>query len=287
MPARMKRPANISEKQQNCSRITHPGGAVCRCTTESVLSSEAAALKAVQLDDSSPEAHMILGGSILLSRWDFARAERESIRAIELDPNYFETYLLRARIFAALNRHAEAIEAEKKSTELDPFAHIYALPLYYLRARQYDAALREALQRLEGTPNDVSLNFTLSDIYRCKGMDKEAAQFFEKGLQFSGEEDSAKGARQAFQQGGYKAMVAWQVRNLEKRSVSQYVSPVELAGLYAQLGQREKTLSLLEEGFRQHSPRLLYIQCDPAYDFLHSDPRYRSLIQRIGLPPAY
>ena len=254
---------------------------------ESLPLAEAAALKAVQLDDSSPEAHMILGGSILMSRWDWARAERESVRAIELDPNYFETYLLRARIFAALNRHAEAIEAEKKSTELDPFAHTYALPLYYLRARQYDAALHEALQRLEGTPNDVRLNFTLSDIYRCKGMDREAAQFFEKGLQFAGEEDSAEGARQVFQQRGYKAMVAWRVRNLEKRSASHYVSPVELAGLYAQLGEREKTLSLLEEGFRQRSPGLLYIQCDPAYDFLHSDRRYRSLIQRIGLPAAY
>ncbi len=254
---------------------------------ESLPLAEAAALKAVQLDDSSPEAHMILGGSILLSRWDWTRAERESIRAIELDPNYFETYLLRARIFAALNRHAEAIEAEKKSTELDPFAHTYALPLYYLRARQYDAALHEGLQKLEGTPNDARLNFTLSAIYRCKRMDKEAAQFFEKGLQLSGEEDSAEGARQAFRQGGYKEMVAWRVRNLEKRSASQYVSPVELAEWYAQLGQREKTLSLLEEGYRQRSPQLLYIQCDPAYDFLHSDPRYRSLIQRIGLPPAY
>jgi hypothetical protein len=93
--------------------------------------------------------------------------------------------------------------------------------------------------------------------------------------------------RRAFQKGGYKGMVAWQIEHLEKRSASQYVSPLDFAGWYAQLGQREKTLSLLEEGYRQRTPHLLYIQSDPAYDFLHSDPRYRSLIQRIGLPPAY
>jgi hypothetical protein len=57
--------------------------------------------------------------------------------------------------------------------------------------------------------------------------------------------------------------------------------------LYAQLGRREETLSLLEEAMRQHSPFLLWIQNDPAFDFLHSDERYRSLIRRIGLPPAY
>ena len=56
----------------------------------------------------------------------------------------------------------------------------------------------------------------------------------------------------------------------------------------AQLGQREETLSLLEEGYRQHSPQLLSdVQSDPAYDFLHSDPRYRALIKNVGLPPAY
>jgi TolB-like protein/DNA-binding winged helix-turn-helix (wHTH) protein len=97
---------------------------------ESLPLGEAAAIKAVQLDDSSPEAHMVLGGTILVSRWDWARAERESIRTIELDPQYFEGYHLRARIFAALNRHVEAIEAEKKAAELDPLTLLPVPGLY-------------------------------------------------------------------------------------------------------------------------------------------------------------
>jgi hypothetical protein len=118
-------------------------------------------------------------------------------------------------------------------------------------------------------------------------MDQPAAQSFEKGLLLVGDKDSAEAVGRAFQKGGYKGMAAWQIEHLEKKSASHYVSPMDFAVWYAQLGQREKTRSLLEEAYRQRSPQLLYIQCDPAYDFLHSDPRYRSLIQSIGLPPAY
>lgn len=68
---------------------------------------------------------------------------------------------------------------------------------------------------------------------------------------------------------------------------SQYVSPVDLALLYAQLGQREKTLAFLEAGLRERNTSLLWIQCDPAFDFFHNDERYRSIIRKIGLPPAW
>jgi hypothetical protein len=78
-----------------------------------------------------------------------------------------------------------------------------------------------------------------------------------------------------------------QLSETEKVSKKEYVSPVDFANLYAQLGDRERTLALLEAGFREHSARLLWIQTEPAYNFLHSDPRYRSIIQRVGLPPAY
>lgn len=82
-------------------------------------------------------------------------------------------------------------------------------------------------------------------------------------------------------------MLLWQAGNLKQKAARHYVSPVDFAVLYAQLGQQEETLSYLEQGYREHSPLLLWIQNDPAYDFLHSDERYRSIIRRVGLPPAY
>jgi hypothetical protein len=77
------------------------------------------------------------------------------------------------------------------------------------------------------------------------------------------------------------------VSYLKHKSATQYVSPVYIALQYAQLGDKEKTLSLLEDGYRERSPLLLWIQTDPAYDFLHGEERYRSIIKGIGLPPAY
>jgi len=188
---------------------------------------------------------------------------------------------------AALNRHQEAIEAEKKAAELAPFQRPFAMTLAYLLARQYDAAISDGRLRLETLPDDSSLHWALWEAYRRKGQLKQAAQELEKFLALTGNKAAAANVRLAFEQGGYPAVLRWQISDLTRQTSKRYVSPVYLAVSYAQLGRREETLSLLEEATRQHSPLLLWIQNDPAFDFLHSDERYRSLIRRIGLPPAY
>lgn len=254
---------------------------------ETLEAGEEAATKAVQLDDTLPEAHLTLCAMIFANRWDWTGSDQECKRAIELDPEFAEAYHFRAKILATLNRNQEAIEAQKKATELDPFARPFALAYSYQLARQYDAALTDALQRQDSTPNDWGLHWILYVTYRCKGMYKEATRELEKMFTLQGDEASVAIVRRAFQQGGYKAVVRWQVDDLKKKSSKQYVSPVDLSLLYAQLGDREKTLSLLEQGYEEHSPILLWVQNDPAYDFLHSDERYRSIITRVGLPPAY
>ncbi|HTW44440.1 MAG TPA: hypothetical protein VMD58_02750 [Acidobacteriaceae bacterium] len=87
--------------------------------------------------------------------------------------------------------------------------------------------------------------------------------------------------------GGYRAVILWGLATSKKSAQTHCVAPSNIALGYAQLGDREKTLSLLEEAYRQHSPLLLEsLQTDPAYDFLHKDPHYRALVQKIGLPPA-
>jgi len=254
---------------------------------ESLALQQSTALKAVQLDASLPEAHLAMCAAILEGRWDWARADAECKRAIELDPGLAEAYHFRSKIFAALNRHEEAIEAQKKATELDPFARTWALAYSYELARQYDAALAEARRHLESTPNDALLRWILYDTYRCKGMDKEATDELETMLSLLGKKEQAESVREAYRRGGYTAVVLEQVRELKSKSAAAYVSPVALAGLYAQLGRREETLGLLEQGYRQRSPLLLWVQCDPAYDFLHGEERYRALIKGMGLPPAY
>jgi TolB-like protein/DNA-binding winged helix-turn-helix (wHTH) protein len=254
---------------------------------QSLAQAEATAVKAVELDERLPEGHLALGAAILINDWDWDRAQREVARAIELDPKFAEAYHLRARVLAAINRHPEAIEAQQQATELDPFARSWALILSYTFARQYDAAIADALQRLESNPSDINLHAFLSSAYRRKGMGKEAAQELEKRLSLGGEEESAVAVRRAFEHAGYRGVIDWQLSQLKKKAATRYVSPVDMANCYAQLGEREETLALLEEGYRLRAPQLLWMQADPAYDFLHSEERYRSIIKRMGLPPAY
>jgi TolB-like protein/DNA-binding winged helix-turn-helix (wHTH) protein len=246
----------------------------------------AAAVKAVELDDSFPEAHLAMGVAMFL-KWNWAGADQEFDRAIELDPEFAEAYNYRSKLRVALNRNDEAIEAAKKAMEINPFETPSGLAHAYFSVRQYDAAINDANQRLEGLPQNASLHWALWEAYRRKGALKEAAQEWETRLQLRGYSDKAASIRRAVAEGGYKSLLREQLSSLGQRSATHYVSPVYLALLYAQLGQKEEALSLLEEGYRQRSPQLLWIQTDPAFDFLHADERYRSIIKRIGLPPIY
>jgi TolB-like protein len=248
----------------------------------------AAAQKSVDLDDSLPEAHVALGAALFYTQWNWAAGEREMQRAIQLDPENAEAHHRYAEALAVLNSHQEALAEQKKATELDPFARPRSMALLYQLARQYDTALADLKQRLAAKPDDDGLVFTLVDVYRCKGMYKESVEAAEHFAMITGQKAKAEGIRRAYARGGYEAVLRWRIADAETRSKTQYVSPVrELAYPYAQLGQRERTLELLEEGFRDRDPNLLDVQNDPAFDFLHNDERYRSLIRRIGLPPAW
>ena len=82
-------------------------------------------------------------------------------------------------------------------------------------------------------------------------------------------------------------MVRWELAELKKQSLQRYISPVFFALAHAQLEQREESLSSLEEAYRVRDPLLLWVQDDPAYDFVHFDERYRVIIKGMGLPPVY
>jgi tetratricopeptide (TPR) repeat protein len=248
---------------------------------------DAAAHKAIALDDTLAQTHLSLAGSYWLYRWDLPRADREARRAIQIDPELAEAYHVRAWILGQMNRHAEAIEAEKKAMELDPFGRTVTMANAYIRARRYDAAIMEASQRLESAPNDAGLHSILSEAYHYNRKNKESVKMLVQSCSLSGMSEYGKSLRQSFERGGYNAVVRSEIHRMEHQPAGQYLSVVDLATLYAQLNQREKTLALLEEGYRQHSPILLNIQNIADFDFLHKDERYRSLVKKIGLPPAW
>lgn len=249
---------------------------------------ETAARKAVELDDSLPRAHATLGGMIFFNRGDDVRALKELTRATELDPHDSENFHLRARVLCALGRYDEAIAVQKQSTAINPFEYRGAMAAVYMWTRQFDAAIRDGEMRLKDFPADRHVLKILANSYHWRSREKEAVDMLARQISAEGDLPLAAAVRRAFETGGYAAVVRCQLAAVEKRARSGRVSTFELADLHGRLSEHDKTLALLERGVNERDPLLLLlIQSDPAFDFLHADPYYRSLIQQMRLPPMY
>jgi TolB-like protein/DNA-binding winged helix-turn-helix (wHTH) protein len=249
----------------------------------SIVREEQAAQRALELDPDLPEAHQAMGAMFLIDRWDWTDADRETRRAISLNPQDADLYYLRACLLQAVNREAEAIDLGKKAMEIDPFSRPYALASLYEYTRQFDATLAEIRLRLEANPNNPDLIGLEMEIQRRMGNYKEAVDAWAKWHILMGDPQSAVDLRRAYERGGARGFVRWQLDRRLIQAKNHYVSPVELASYYAQLGDKERTLTLLEEGYRQRATDTLWIQGDPAYDFVHADPRFRSIVQKTGV----
>jgi TolB-like protein/DNA-binding winged helix-turn-helix (wHTH) protein len=249
---------------------------------------EAAARKAVELDDSLPRAHATLGGMIFFNRGDGVQALKELTRATELNSQDGEDFHLHAKVLCALGRYAEAIAVQKQSTAINPFEHPGAMAEIYICTRQFDAAISDGEMRLKDFPVAEDILRQLADGYHWKGMDKEAVEMLARQISAEGDLPLSAAVRRAFDTGGYAAVVRCQLAAVEKRARTARASTFELADLHGRLREHDKTLALFEQGVNERDPQLLVLaQSDPAFDFLHADSRYRSLIQKMGLPPMY
>jgi TolB-like protein len=248
---------------------------------------EAATARALELDDRLPDAHNAKAANFLFYRWDFARAEQESARAIELGPNFAEAYHVRSYTLNALNRTDEALEAQRRATELDPFAREWALGAELWRLRRFDEAAEDARSRIAARSNDATAHQLLSDVYRLQGKKKESVEELEQSLNSAGDRAGATAVKQAYERGGVKAVQEMDLANLKKRAAKQYVPAISFAYVYARLGMKEEVIHYLQLAYQEHSPRLVHLQYEPDFDFLHSDERYREIVRKVGLPPAF
>ena len=251
-------------------------------TREIVDQAEAAARKAVELDDSLAEGHHAMAGMYLFGRWDWDRADAESRRSLELDPNFSEAHHLRSYILSAMNRPEEALEEQKRATEIDPFERPWALGRAYYKVRQYDAAIEEFRMRAQAASAAPWVHAFLSRTYGFKGMEKESEQELEEDTRINYGEKAAAEIRRTYEGGGRRAVLQLQLNDLKTRSRKEYVSPYELAEAYAALGMKDETLKQLEDAYREHSIELVFLQGEPVFDFLHPDQRYRALVKQIG-----
>ena len=246
----------------------------------------AAALKALELDPSLAEAHNSLAAWYLFYAWDPARAEAEDRRALELDPNFAEGHHVLSYILEVQQRYPEAEVEARRSVELDPFAHDWELGVFYTNIRQYDAALKELTMRSVAVPNDPDIASNLAKLYWLKGMYKESQSEYEHLLDLQHDSATKAAAHRAWITGGEPAVERWGANNIKALARKQYIDGEFVASIIAFAGDKEETMKYLEASYLIHDPYLIFIQNEPLFDFLHSDPRYQALVKKMGLLPA-
>ena len=250
---------------------------------------EAAAKKALELDDTLAEAHSALATVKVLYGRDWATAEREFKRAIELNPGYATAHYFYGLLFLTpMGRHQEAIAEMKKALDLDPFSLIIntnlALVFYY--ARDYDRAIEQARKTLEIDPSfRTPPHLRLRDTYDQKGMYEEAiAEAQKTGGRFPLSPEDAAALRRAYATSGAKGYWQKRVELAKERSRQAYIAPTSIAQNYARLGEKDQAFEWLEKAYEVRDEWLDFIKVEPAFDSLRSDLRFRDLLRRVGLP---
>jgi TolB-like protein/DNA-binding winged helix-turn-helix (wHTH) protein/Tfp pilus assembly protein PilF len=244
--------------------------------------SEQAVRQAIQLDESDGSAHLSMTAFLLLYAWNFKEAEKESARSLELSPRDSEVHYMRGNVLLVLQRTDEAVEENRKSMGIDPRIRPMVLGDALLRNRQYDEGIAELRARAEVQPENPEIHETLAALYWHKGMFAEsiheiASDYVPK---------SRAEMEAAFRHGGARGAMEWRLAHWKKLQAKTYISPLQLAETSARLERKEETLHYLEQAYAEHVPTLVFIQTDPDFDFLHSDPRYQAIVKKMRLPPA-
>ena len=247
---------------------------------------KAAALKAIELDDSLPEAHAVLGWVNFWFDWDWPSAENQFKRALELDPRNADAHSYYGNLLSKEGRHAEALAQAKQGRELDPLnLRINAIEGESLIfAGQVDEGLDRLRKTLELDPNHVLSHSFSAQGYLAKQMFFEAAEEARKALKISPENGRALSLLgYALARSGKTSEARALVDKQIKASSERYVSGTSIAIVFNGLGDHEKALSWLERAVQEHDLRLIFLKVDPTWNNLRSEPRFQAVLKRIGL----
>jgi len=252
---------------------------------QSFVRSRQLALKAIALDDSLAEGHASLAMGLFYSDWDGAGAEKEFLRAIELDPNYANAHHWYGDLLGATGRHQEAISEEKRALGIEPVSLIMNtwLARRYYFGRQVDAASVQCSKALELNGDFAPARYQMGLIDIEQKNYGAAIAEFQKAKELSGGATIYIAAlARGYAASGRKDQ-ALKIYELLKRPGEKYVSPYWMAQIAADLGEKNEALQWLETAWAGRAVWMVMLSVDPAFDPLRSDPRFQSFVRRIHL----
>ena len=245
----------------------------------------AAAAKAIEIDDELAEAHAALGFAKMYD-WDWSRADRELRRAIELNPGYGPVRIWHASFLQQNGKHAEALAQARYAMELDPLSLIVRTQLGWIHAHggDFDTAIKYFLDVLEKDPNYLWGQWQLGQAYLFTGKHKEAIDVLEKAAARSQRTPAILGTLgAAYARAGRKADAGKIVNELTELAGRRYVSPHAFTWIYLGLDDKGRAFDSLDREYEDRSNSVAWIGGWHMLDEYRSDPRYRAMMQRIGL----
>ena len=250
---------------------------------QTVPLTKVAAEKALALDSNLADAHLRLAEIKSEYDWDWEGAEQEYRRAVELDPNNtlahesFGWYLL------AMGRMEQGLSEQQRAKELDPAGWHMEEGLY--EARRYDEAITLLTKHLESAPTDGTAHFWLSECYAQKRMYEEAFQHLRTTVGLFGLKEIAEAMDRGYAASGYEGAMRELAKGTEQLYARNQFTPQWIARFYLRLGDKERALKWLQKDYeRRADGALVALNADPVWDPLRSDPRFKDLVRRVGLP---
>ena len=258
---------------------------------ESMPPASVALLKSLELDDNVGEAHGALGSVRLAYDWDWAGAAREIARALELDPNSAETHEVKAALHVALGQHDEAAQELSRAQQLDPLSvgsenvADYTWILYM--NGDYETAAEQCRRDLELSPQYGFAHSVLGLIALERGQRSQALAEARAGLEL----DPSPFDLEIL--GGIEASLGMQrearavLGELQERSRREYVCEYERGVIYAALNQKDAALRSLNKAGDDRDICMIWLTADPRLRTLHADPRFNTLVQKVGFPSKH
>ncbi|HYL86634.1 MAG TPA: tetratricopeptide repeat protein [Candidatus Angelobacter sp.] len=255
--------------------------------TETFPLAKEAVLKALALDDTLVDAHSTLA-QIYQSERDWKGTEQQCKRVLALNPNYALGHYRYSGFLSRAGRHEEAVAETRRASELDPLSPsmMSSVGQALLMARRYDEAQQALLKALELDPNYFGAHALLADTYAAKGMLEDSVAELKKAASLSQEDPWVQADfGYVYAKLGRKSDAEKVLNELRVESQRKYVSGFFVSWVCIGLGKNEEALQWLERAYQQNDYQLSWIGVVPVFDPLRSDPRFKDLLRRIGLPP--
>ena len=246
---------------------------------------KAAALKAVELDDSLAEGHAVLGIVYLEFDWNWPAAEREIRRALELNPSS-AAHLYYAEYLVSLGRRDEAVAEIERARSVDPFSlRVMSEGVFWeFMARNYDRAIQAGRAALTSEPNDAPLYAYMGLIYATQKRNAEAIEAAETAGRMDDSAFIAAMVADTYAAAGRRADAERILNGIKEEIKEQYSCSYEVAAAYTALGEVNQTFHWLDKAYDDRSTCMVALTHDPRFENLHSDLRFQALVRRVGFP---